>query len=188
MIGRAIRTQTRARPRARRAGGARPPPARAGGGERGRVRARPGRARPPRRARPQPERDGHPGLRRARRALEPPTPARRSTPRELIERTGREALVELRRLFGPVRRGEGEALEGSPGLDSVEAPDRARSRRAGLPADAAGRGGARSSSAPAPTWPPTGSCRRRSRTRSSTPAPATTEVRVRYRPDGLSIE
>jgi signal transduction histidine kinase len=52
---------------------------------------------------------------------------------KLIERTGRDALVELRHLFGTVRRGEGEALDGSPGLDQVEALV-ARSRLAGLPA------------------------------------------------------
>ena len=67
-IGRAIRTQTRARPRAGRAGGQGPAPARAGGSQRGGVRARPHRARPPRRARPQPERHGRPGIRRSARA------------------------------------------------------------------------------------------------------------------------
>jgi len=52
---------------------------------------------------------------------------------KLIERSGRDALVELRRLFGTVRRGEVEALDGSPGLDQVEALV-ARARLAGLPA------------------------------------------------------
>lgn len=51
---------------------------------------------------------------------------------DLIERTGREALVELRHMFGPVRHGEGEALEGSPGLDGLERLVE-RSRAAGLP-------------------------------------------------------
>jgi signal transduction histidine kinase len=34
----------------------------------------------------------------------------------LIERTGREALAELRHLFGPVRRGDGVALSGPPSI------------------------------------------------------------------------
>ena len=34
----------------------------------------------------------------------------------LIERTGREALAEIRHLFGPVRRGEGEDLSGPPSV------------------------------------------------------------------------
>jgi signal transduction histidine kinase len=51
---------------------------------------------------------------------------------DLIERTGREALVELRHVFGPVRRGEGEALEGSPGLAQLDGLVE-RARGAGLP-------------------------------------------------------
>ena len=51
----------------------------------------------------------------------------------LIEGSGRDALVELRRLFGTVRRGEVEALDGSPGLDQVSALV-TRARQAGLPA------------------------------------------------------
>jgi signal transduction histidine kinase len=39
---------------------------------------------------------------------------------DLIERTGREALAELRHLFGPVRHGEGEDLHGPAGIDRVE--------------------------------------------------------------------
>ena len=39
----------------------------------------------------------------------------------LIERTGREALAEIRQLFGPVRRGEGEALSGPPTIRRVDA-------------------------------------------------------------------
>ena len=47
----------------------------------------------------------------------------------LIERTGREALAEIRHLFGPVRRGEGEDLSGPPehrarGRSSPSAPAR----------------------------------------------------------------
>jgi signal transduction histidine kinase len=52
----------------------------------------------------------------------------------LIERTGREALAELRQLFGPVRRGHGEALAGSPTLDQVERLVQ-RARDAGLPVE-----------------------------------------------------
>jgi signal transduction histidine kinase len=53
---------------------------------------------------------------------------------ELVGRTGREALAELRHLFGPVRRGEGEPLEGSPRVSAVaRLADRARD--AGLPVE-----------------------------------------------------
>jgi signal transduction histidine kinase len=51
---------------------------------------------------------------------------------DLIERTGREALAELRQLFGPVRHGEGEDLHGPVGIDRVEELA-ARARAAGLP-------------------------------------------------------
>jgi signal transduction histidine kinase len=39
---------------------------------------------------------------------------------DLIERTGREALAELRQMFGPVRHGDGEDLHGPVGIDRVE--------------------------------------------------------------------
>jgi signal transduction histidine kinase len=49
----------------------------------------------------------------------------------LIERTGREALAEIRYLFGPVRHGEGEDLSGPPSIARVD--DLARgARSAGL--------------------------------------------------------
>jgi signal transduction histidine kinase len=51
----------------------------------------------------------------------------------LIERTGREALAELRHLFGAVRRGEGEEL-GAPGLARIDQLA-ARARDAGLPVE-----------------------------------------------------
>ncbi|HEX2128559.1 MAG TPA: histidine kinase [Solirubrobacterales bacterium] len=51
----------------------------------------------------------------------------------LIERTGREALVELRQIFGPLHRGEGEALEGAVGLAQVPRLVE-RARAAGLDA------------------------------------------------------
>jgi signal transduction histidine kinase len=50
---------------------------------------------------------------------------------DLIERTGREALAELRHLFGPVRHGDGEDLQGPVGVDRVE-DLAARARAAGL--------------------------------------------------------
>ena len=53
---------------------------------------------------------------------------------QLIERTGREALIELRQVFGTVRRGEGESLDGSPGLAQLPAMIE-RARKAGVPAE-----------------------------------------------------
>jgi signal transduction histidine kinase len=50
---------------------------------------------------------------------------------QLIERTGREALAEIRHLFGPVRRGEGEALSGPPSITRLDELAR-RARGAGL--------------------------------------------------------
>jgi signal transduction histidine kinase len=49
----------------------------------------------------------------------------------LIRETGREALAELRQLFGTVRRGEGEPLAGPPSIAQVERLA-ARAREAGL--------------------------------------------------------
>jgi len=49
----------------------------------------------------------------------------------LIERTGREALDELRHLFGPVRRGDGVALSGPPSIARLDELAR-RARDAGL--------------------------------------------------------
>ncbi len=50
---------------------------------------------------------------------------------ELIQRTGREALAEIRHLFGTVRRGEGEELSGPPSISRVDELAR-RARAAGL--------------------------------------------------------
>jgi len=50
---------------------------------------------------------------------------------KLIERTGREALAEIRHLFGPVRRGEGEALSGPPSVARLDELARG-ARAAGL--------------------------------------------------------
>ena len=60
-------------------------------------------------------------------------PERAGEAARLIERTGREALAELRHLFGPVRRGEGEELE-APGLTRI-ARLAERARDAGLPVE-----------------------------------------------------
>jgi signal transduction histidine kinase len=49
----------------------------------------------------------------------------------LIERTGREALIEIRQLFGPVRRGDGEPLSGPQSIARVDELAR-RARDAGL--------------------------------------------------------
>jgi signal transduction histidine kinase len=49
----------------------------------------------------------------------------------LIERTGREALAEIRHLFGAVRRGEGEDLSGPPSIVRIDELAR-RARAAGL--------------------------------------------------------
>lgn len=60
-------------------------------------------------------------------------PVRAADAARLIERTGREALAELRHLFGPVHRGEVEEL-GAPGLAGL-AQLAARARDAGLPVE-----------------------------------------------------
>jgi signal transduction histidine kinase len=51
----------------------------------------------------------------------------------LIERTAREALVELRQIFGPLHRGQGESLEGTVGLGQASSLIQ-RARDAGLDA------------------------------------------------------
>jgi signal transduction histidine kinase len=58
-------------------------------------------------------------------------PERAAQAAELVRETGREALAELRHLFGPVRRGEGEDLSGPPSIARVEQLA-ARARAAGL--------------------------------------------------------
>jgi signal transduction histidine kinase len=52
----------------------------------------------------------------------------------VIERTGREALAEIRHMFGAVRRGEGEDLSGPPSIARVDELAR-RARAAGLGVD-----------------------------------------------------
>jgi signal transduction histidine kinase len=52
---------------------------------------------------------------------------------QLIERTGRDALAEIRQLFGPVRRGDGEALSGPPSMARIgELAQRARAAGLGI--------------------------------------------------------
>ena len=58
-------------------------------------------------------------------------PAQAAEIAELIQRTGREALAEIRHLFGPVRRGDGEDLSGPPTIARVEELAQ-RARTAGL--------------------------------------------------------
>jgi signal transduction histidine kinase len=66
----------------------------------------------------------------ARRVVER-DPERAAEVAELVRQTGREALTELRHLFGPVRRGQGEELSGPPSLARVEQLVQ-RARAAGL--------------------------------------------------------
>ena len=66
----------------------------------------------------------------ARRIVEK-RPAQATEVADLIERTGRETLAELRQLFGAVRHGDGEDLQGPVGIDRVEELA-ARARAAGL--------------------------------------------------------
>jgi signal transduction histidine kinase len=66
----------------------------------------------------------------ARRVLDK-NPAQAVEVASLIERTGREALAEIRHLFGPVRRGDGEDLSGPPSIARVDELVR-RARVAGL--------------------------------------------------------
>ena len=76
----------------------------------------------------QPQRDGRAGQ---RRAPGPWTPRAQSRRPRLIERPGREALAQLRHLFGPVRRGDGEPLSGPQSIARVHELAR-RARDAGL--------------------------------------------------------
>ena len=80
---------------------------------------------------------------------------------ELIERTGREALGEMRHLLGVLHAGEeAAALAPQPTLHELDALiERSRARR---PAGRAARRRASGASCPpASTSPPTASCRRR---------------------------
>ena len=105
-----------------------------------------------------------------------------------VEATAREALAEMRRLFG-VLRTEGESV--SPGPPAR--PRRARAAgapgRLGRPAGArSGSRASRSRSARASTWRRTGSPRRASPTPYGTPTPAGRRCSCATRPHRLDIE
>jgi signal transduction histidine kinase len=68
----------------------------------------------------------------ARRVLDR-DPQAASEAAELVGRTGREAMAELRYVFGPVRKEDGDAL-GAPGLAHLDQLA-SRAHRAGLPVD-----------------------------------------------------
>jgi signal transduction histidine kinase len=105
---------------------------------------------------------------------------------ELIEHTGREALAELRHVFGPVRRGEVESLDGLPGLGQVEAlVDRAR--RAGLPVKLDVEGD-RVDLGPGADIAAYRLVQEGLTNAYKHAGAADTEVRIRYRPDGVAIE
>jgi signal transduction histidine kinase len=53
---------------------------------------------------------------------------------EVIARTGREALNELRYVFGPVRKEDGDAVDASPGLANINRLA-SRAHRAGVPVE-----------------------------------------------------
>jgi signal transduction histidine kinase len=73
----------------------------------------------------------------AARLLLDETPERAVGPLLSVEETGRQALAEIRRLFGVLREDSGEiAFEPQPGVGSLEAL-LARARRAGLPVELA---------------------------------------------------
>ena len=104
---------------------------------------------------------------------------------ELIERTGREALVEMRTLLGVLHAGEHADRAPQPTLQELEAlVERTRARRRARRAQHRGR--ARASCPPGSTSPPTASSRKRSPTSSSTGA-APTEVHVQYRADAVEV-
>ena len=102
------------------------------------------------------------------RSLLKPEQEREREALEIIEQTGREALAEMRRLVGVLRRPEeGPALAPQPSLEHVEKLV-AQARESGLPVNSGSRA-IPFSSPRASTSLPTGSSRRASRTRSSTP-------------------
>jgi signal transduction histidine kinase len=120
----------------------------------------------------------------ARRALAT-DPAAAIAAAELIERTGRESLAELRHVFGPIRHGEGESLEGTAGLAQLEGLVE-RARDAGLEATLRVEGdpvelapGAEAAAYRLVQEALTNALKHTGGTRA--------EVVVRFRPDGVSI-
>ena len=95
-----------------------------------------------------------------------------------IETAGRQGLAEMRRLLGLLTSPQDSTVSPQPGLGDLPAlVDRLRERRASRSTSSVDGdlGAARRAS----TWPPTGSCRRRSPTCSSTPARRRRTVVVR---------
>jgi signal transduction histidine kinase len=106
----------------------------------------------------------------------------------LIETTGREALVELRHVFGAVHHGEGESLEGTPGVEQIRGLVR-RARRAGLEVELELVG---DDEAPLPAGAEMAAYRLVQEALTNTlkhaGAGARARVVVRSRPDGLRLE
>ena len=115
-------------------------------------------------------------------------PARASDAFLAVETSGREALTEIRRLLGVLRRDDEElALAPQPSLRHVGSL-RAQGR-GGRPAGRAGASRATSATCrSASTSPPTASCRRRSAARSSTATPATRRCGCSYAADHVELE
>ena len=140
VLGRFMRERHRRAERVRSA-------CRTGGGRAGRVRARGDRrrsacsigARAAGHHRPQRQRDGGPGRRRAAAAATTePDRARESILN--VEQTGREALAEMRRLLGVLRKDDDpRALAPQPGLDQLAGARRSPPRSAGWPVSCAPR-------------------------------------------------
>jgi signal transduction histidine kinase len=104
---------------------------------------------------------------------------------QLIETTGREALIELRHVFGPIHRGEGESLEGTPGIAQLEGLIR-RARAAGLPVELEVQG----DPIELPTGAEMAAYRLVQEALTNTlkhAGTATTTVRLAFRPDGITV-
>ena len=88
-----------------------------------------------------------------------------------IEAVGRESLAELRRMLGVLRDtgDDGASLSPQPGIADIAAAV-AQSSASGVATELVIEGGS-GRSPRGSSWPPTGSCRRRSPTCASTPAP-----------------
>jgi signal transduction histidine kinase len=113
-------------------------------------------------------------------------PERASEVAALIERTGREAMTELRQMFGAVRRDEGEPLDGPPSIARVEGLAQ-RARDAGLPVEVVVEG----SPEPLPPGVDLAAYRVVQEALSNSykhAGPAHARVRIAYEPDELVLE